>query len=46
MNGATERRALTTVAEVRAVLEEAFRITLPATPDLDPALERLIAQSA
>lgn len=42
LNGATERRALTTVAELRSALAEAFQISLPATPDLDPTLQRLI----
>ena len=41
----TERRILTTVAEMRAVLEDAFHITLPITSELDAALQRLIAQS-
>jgi N-hydroxyarylamine O-acetyltransferase len=44
-NGTTERRGLTTVADFRATLQDAFRITLPETPDLDPALQRLIELS-
>jgi N-hydroxyarylamine O-acetyltransferase len=44
-NGATERRGLTTVADFRATLQDTFRITLPETPDLDPALQRLIELS-
>ena len=44
-NGATERRVLTTVAELRAILQDGFRITLPDTPDLDPTLQRLVEQS-
>ena len=43
--GASERRTLESVAELRATLEGAFRITLPNTPDLDAALERIIRQS-
>ncbi len=46
LHGDTERRILTTVAELRATLQDAFRITLPQTPDLDPALQRLVEQSA
>jgi N-hydroxyarylamine O-acetyltransferase len=45
LQGDTERRMLTTVAEIRAVLEDAFHITLPITPELDPALQRLIEPS-
>jgi N-hydroxyarylamine O-acetyltransferase len=45
LDGDTERRVLTTVAELRAILEDAFHITLPATPDLDLALQRLIEQN-
>ena len=46
LHGETERRVLTTVAELRATLHDALHITLPQTPDLDPALQRLIALSA
>ncbi len=45
LHGDTERRTLTTAAEIRAVLEDAFRITLPRTSELDPALQRLIEPS-
>jgi N-hydroxyarylamine O-acetyltransferase len=45
LQGDSERRMLSTVAEIRAVLEDAFHITLPATPELDPALQRLIESS-
>jgi N-hydroxyarylamine O-acetyltransferase len=45
LHGDTERCVLSTVAELRAVLEECFQITLPATRDLDPALQRLIEPS-
>jgi N-hydroxyarylamine O-acetyltransferase len=42
LHGDTERHVFSTVAELRAALEECFQITLPATPDLGPALQRLI----
>jgi N-hydroxyarylamine O-acetyltransferase len=45
LHGDSERRVLTTFAEMRAVLEDAFHITLPATSELDPALQRLIEPS-
>jgi N-hydroxyarylamine O-acetyltransferase len=45
LHGDAERRMLTTAAEIRAVLEDAFHITLPITPDLDPAWQRLITQA-
>src|SRR5262245_11067045 len=45
LHGDSERRVLSTVAEMRAVLEDAFHITLPATSELDPALQRLIEPS-
>lgn len=42
LNGPTERRSLESIAELRHVLEEAFLVALPDTPDLDDALARLI----
>jgi N-hydroxyarylamine O-acetyltransferase len=42
IGGASERRALTSVAEMRAALAEQFRITLPDAPELDATLARLI----
>lgn len=45
LNGGTERRILTSVAEMRETLESAFRVVLPETPELDAALSRLIAQA-
>jgi N-hydroxyarylamine O-acetyltransferase len=45
LQGDTERRVLSTVGELRAVLEDTFHITLPITPNLDPALQRLIAET-
>jgi N-hydroxyarylamine O-acetyltransferase len=44
-NGETERRVLTSAAGVRAALEDTFRLTLPDAPELDAALERLIARA-
>ncbi|HWL88810.1 MAG TPA: arylamine N-acetyltransferase [Polyangiaceae bacterium] len=43
---AKEQRTLTSVAEWRAVLEGPFGITLPDTPALDAALERVLASSS
>lgn len=45
-NGATERRAVADAAELRHALETTFRLTLPESPELDAALERLIARPA
>lgn len=42
LNGGTERRILSTVAELREVLEGPFRLSLPDTPQLDTALARVI----
>jgi N-hydroxyarylamine O-acetyltransferase len=46
VNGQTERRVLSSAAGVRAALEDAFRLTLPVGPELDAALERLVARAA
>ena len=46
VNGRTERRVLTSVAGLRSALEDAFRLTLPAGPELDAALARLISRAA
>lgn len=43
--GVSERRRLQTVAEMRAMLENEFRITLPEIGDLDPTLERILARA-
>ena len=43
LNGSTERRVLTSVAEMRETLENAFGLTLPDAPELDAALARLTA---
>jgi N-hydroxyarylamine O-acetyltransferase len=40
--GDTERRVLTSVAQLRATLEEVFKLTLPDTPALDTCLARFI----
>jgi N-hydroxyarylamine O-acetyltransferase len=45
-DGSTDRRVLTSAAEIRETLEGEFRLTLPDAPELDAALARLIAQSA
>lgn len=42
LNGPTERRELQSVAEIKAVLTETFGLTLPKTPALDTALERIV----
>jgi N-hydroxyarylamine O-acetyltransferase len=46
LNGETDRRILSSVAELREALKDAFRITLPDAPELNPVLERLILQPA
>ncbi|MGH6836471.1 MAG: arylamine N-acetyltransferase family protein [Methylocella sp.] len=46
LGGKTERRILSTVAEVRGALEDAFRLTLPGAPELNVALDRLILEAA
>jgi N-hydroxyarylamine O-acetyltransferase len=43
-NGATERRAIADAAALRHALETTFRLTLPESPELDAALERLTAR--
>jgi N-hydroxyarylamine O-acetyltransferase len=45
LDGRRERRILTSAAEIRETLENAFRLRLPDAPDLDAALTRLIAQA-
>lgn len=42
MSGTTERRTLTTAAEVRQVLSELFQIDVPEGTETDAALERLL----
>ena len=41
LNGVTEKRVLTSVPEVRAVLADVFGLTLPTGPDLDGAIARV-----
>ncbi|HEX2671170.1 MAG TPA: arylamine N-acetyltransferase, partial [Polyangiaceae bacterium] len=43
---ASERRVLSSVGEVRQVLESMFGLTLPAAAELDPALARACGFSA
>jgi N-hydroxyarylamine O-acetyltransferase len=45
LGGKTERRTLSSVAELRDILEGPFRVTLPKTADLDAALQGLIDRS-
>lgn len=44
LNGGTDRRVLTSAAEMREVLERDFRLVLPDALELNAALERLIAR--
>lgn len=44
LDGRSERRVLSSVAELREALEGPFRLTLPDTPKLDAALQRLLQQ--
>jgi N-hydroxyarylamine O-acetyltransferase len=46
LNGGSERRILTSAAELRETLEGPFRLTLPDAPELDAALARLTAPEA
>jgi N-hydroxyarylamine O-acetyltransferase len=41
LNGPTERRVLTTAAELRATLEDTFRLRVPQRPEVRAAFERL-----
>jgi N-hydroxyarylamine O-acetyltransferase len=43
VGGAQERRALTSVAEIKEVLAGTFGISLPPAEQLDPALEKILA---
>lgn len=40
-NGPSQRKALTSVAQVRDTLQEIFQLTLPTGPDLDEAIARV-----
>lgn len=44
LDGRTERHELTSLTELRAALEDIFRLQLPAISGLDGALQRLIGQ--
>jgi N-hydroxyarylamine O-acetyltransferase len=43
MHGKTERSTLSSVAELRAVLTDAFCIALPDAPELDRKLQTLLS---
>ena len=45
LNGRTERRVLTTAAEMREILQGPIGLTLPAGPELDNALHLLSVSS-
>jgi hypothetical protein len=42
LNGGTERRLLATSEELRTVLEEEIRVTLPEGAELQAALDRVV----
>lgn len=44
LSGNSDRRVLTTAAQLRETLESAFQLRLPDAPELDAALERLAAR--
>jgi N-hydroxyarylamine O-acetyltransferase len=44
VGGPTKRRVLTDAAELRGVLTDLFRLTLPDAPGIDPILERMAAK--
>ncbi|MGH9371674.1 MAG: arylamine N-acetyltransferase family protein, partial [Vicinamibacterales bacterium] len=46
LNGHTERRRLASASELRAALEDLFRLTLPDAPELRAILERLTTRAA
>jgi N-hydroxyarylamine O-acetyltransferase len=46
LRGTSERRVLTTAAQMRETLEGAFQLRLPEAPALDAALQRLTARQA
>jgi N-hydroxyarylamine O-acetyltransferase len=45
LHGETERRALTTVVELRAALEDLFHVTLPRSPEVDATLQGVLARA-
>jgi N-hydroxyarylamine O-acetyltransferase len=42
LNGPTDKRTLASVAEIRRVLEDEFRLRLPDAPELDASLARFV----
>jgi N-hydroxyarylamine O-acetyltransferase len=44
LDGTTERRVLSTVTELRAALEDVFRLQMPAIANLDSTLQQLVQQ--
>ncbi|HEX6535821.1 MAG TPA: arylamine N-acetyltransferase [Gemmatimonadaceae bacterium] len=46
LHGETERRALASAAELRGVLKDTFHLDLPDDPELDAALEWVVARGA
>ena len=46
MNGATDRQVMTSAAALRATLENTFRLAVPDGPELQAALERVVARAA
>lgn len=46
LNGATERKTLTTVEEIMTTLETIFLINLPQTPELKKALEKILSENS
>ena len=46
LSGETERRRLTTAAELRATLENVFLLALPDAPELHATLDRLVTRAA
>jgi N-hydroxyarylamine O-acetyltransferase len=46
VGGPTEKRIISNVAELKGVLTDLFRLTLPAAPGLEPILERIAAKPA
>jgi hypothetical protein len=46
LNSATERRDLTSAAELRATLEGVFLLDLPNKPEVQAALERVTSRAS
>ena len=46
VGGPTERRVISDARELRGILSDLFRLTLPDTPALDPMLEQIAAKPA